>query len=143
MLKLPAPELNVRSVMGLVSYLTAMGIDTSSVLAAAGLHPNPQAAVPERISRTAWLAAHHEAVRVTRDPLLCLHVSAWLPFGSLDVLDYLLVRSTTVGEGMARLQLDGCLSPALRLAQTGEMNAVDFHFSATATSRFGFRSDRA
>lgn len=102
MLKLPTPELNVRSVMGLVSYLTAMGVDTSSVLAAAGLHPNPQAAVPERISRTAWLAAHHEAVRVTRDPLLCLHVSAWLPFGSLDVLDYLLVRSTTVGEGMAR-----------------------------------------
>ena len=35
MLKLPTPELNVRSVMGLVSYLTAMGVDTSSVLAAA------------------------------------------------------------------------------------------------------------
>jgi AraC-like DNA-binding protein len=102
MLKLPAPELNVRSVMGLVSYLTAIGVDTSSVLAAAGLHPNPQAPVPERISRSAWLAAHHEAVRVTRDPLLALHVSAWLPFGSLDVLDYLLVRSTTVGEGMVR-----------------------------------------
>lgn len=102
MLKLPSPELNVRSVMGLVSYLTAIGSDPSSVLTAAGLHPDPHAPVPERISRQAWCAAHQEAVRVARDPLLCLHVSSWLPFGSLDVLDYLLVRSTTVREGVSR-----------------------------------------
>ena len=124
MLKFPAPELNARSVLGLVAYLTAIGIDPSSVFAAAGLRPDPQAGVPERISRTAWLAAHLEAVRVTRDPLLCLHIAAWLPFGSLDVVDYLLVRSTTISEGVARSIR---YTPILHEGVGGRMEVIGNH----------------
>ena len=57
---------------------------------------DPDARIPAHQLRTAW----REAIRITDDPLLPLHLATALPPGSLGIVEYLVRSAPTIGEAI-------------------------------------------
>jgi AraC-like DNA-binding protein len=93
----------------LARYVTARGYDSGPILQLTGIRgrdlADPDMRVPETASREAW----HQAIALTGDDAIGLHVAEWLPRGSLDLVEYALRTSATLGDGLDRLARYGRL----------------------------------
>lgn len=91
------------STKAILSVCNERGIESESLLKAAGIDPallaNGNSRIPVAQISTLW----HEAEQRTGDQLLGLRASQRLPFGANKIIDYLLMASATAQEGFTRL----------------------------------------
>jgi AraC-like DNA-binding protein len=94
----------------LLAVLAADGVDVAPLRRAGGLEQahldDPDARVPLRSATAVWA----EAVRVTGDPALGLHVADRLERGALGVLEYGVRHSATLRQGLAQIVRYGRLA---------------------------------
>jgi AraC-like DNA-binding protein len=85
----------------LIDLVERAGCDSSSIRQLRGLTDltDPDLRVPEESVETAWSLA----ATLTRDPSIGIHLADALPRGALDLVEYSLRASATVGEGLERL----------------------------------------
>jgi len=87
----------------LIEACARLGLDTSQILAAAGLEratiENSDARIPIEQMQTLW----RKAYELSKDPHLALHAIEVLPFGAYRVIDYLAGHAPTVGEAIAKV----------------------------------------
>jgi AraC-like DNA-binding protein len=87
----------------LIGAFARLGYHVGSLLSRAGLRPgdldDPDARLPAR----AWTALIEEATRQRALPNLALRLAAEMPLGAFPLLDYVVVTSDTVGEGLKQL----------------------------------------
>jgi AraC-like DNA-binding protein len=91
------------SIVGLLAYARAIGIQTSGVLAEVGLEPasleGAEARVPEPANNAIWKAL----AAASRDPDFGLHFAERMTVDAFDVVGHVLARSQTFGEGLERV----------------------------------------
>jgi len=87
----------------LVEALERLGHDVPSLLAAAGLAPGDLADPDARASCEAYGAIVEAARRAKPLKNLALRLAAETPIGSYPLLDYLILTSDSVGEGLRQL----------------------------------------
>jgi AraC-like DNA-binding protein len=104
----PDPRVGAHGVRHLLSVLAADGIDVRPLRRAAGLDTlsGPYPRIPVRRAAAAWT----EAVRLTGDEALGLHVAARLARGSLGALEYAVRHSSTVRQGLGQVVRYGRLA---------------------------------
>jgi len=87
----------------IVDACAALGLDTTALLAAAGLVrselDDPDARIPGEKVMALWREAYARA----GDPDLALHAVEALPFGAYTVIDFLARTSTTIGAALERI----------------------------------------
>jgi AraC-like DNA-binding protein len=106
-----------RAVRFAVAVLRAQGHDVAALLRAAELDAAQIADVDARMSHAAVLAFWDQAVRVTGDELLGLHLGAEVRPAAFDALGYVFRTSATLGDGLRRLaQYHRFIDDALTLA---------------------------
>jgi AraC-like DNA-binding protein len=90
-------------VSGLLAYARAAGIATDGALEAVGLSSaalqGPEARVTHRANNELWARLS----AASGDPDFGLHFAERLDVGAFDVVGYLVARSRTFGEGLARV----------------------------------------
>src|SRR6266540_925605 len=115
----PAEAHDTRELRGMLSVLAQLGYDLDSLLAMAGLQredvENPDAV----ISPSACAAVLAAAQRERRVANLPLQLAVHTPIGTTPLLDYLIVSSESVGQGLERL------ARYLRLVNPGIRLVVD------------------
>ena len=112
-------------VRGMLRVLEDLGYDLDALLAAAGLQRrdvgDPDALLPSRACATVFEKAHRER-RVCN---LALHLAQRTPVGANPLLDYLIVTSDSVGQGLERLaRYLRLVNPNVGLAVRRERSAV-------------------
>src|SRR6188508_431676 len=85
----------------LIAFLERQEIDASPIRSLPGLSDltDPDARVPEASAESAWKLA----AQLTGDGAIGLHVAAGLPRGALDLVEYALRSSASLGVGLERL----------------------------------------
>lgn len=110
---------DTREVRGMLRVLSQLGYDLDALLAAAGLRredvENPDSVIAPTACAAVFAAAHEER----RVPNLALQLAVRTPVGATPLLDYLIVSSDSVGEGLQRL------TRYLRLVNPGIHLAID------------------
>ncbi|MFA6508296.1 MAG: AraC family transcriptional regulator [Treponemataceae bacterium] len=84
----------------LLRYLESIGIEPLSLLEAAGIDPSLVHSPDSRIPVDAYLAIEEKAAAMTSDPCFGLHVGQFYAPGSWSILDYIVMNSRTLGEGL-------------------------------------------
>jgi AraC-like DNA-binding protein len=104
----PDPRVGAHGVRHLLAVLAADGVDVRAVRRAAGLGEveGPYARIP--VARTA--AAWREAVRLTGNEALGLHVAERLERGRLGALEYAVRHSSDLRQGLGQLVRYGRLT---------------------------------
>jgi AraC-like DNA-binding protein len=82
--------------------LQAAGADAEAVLARVGLSPDDLTDPERRLPREIILALWEGALEVTGDEAFGLHVAEQIRPGTLDVLEYLVRSSATLGDAIGR-----------------------------------------
>src|SRR5689334_1182755 len=97
----PGPSVQGWMLPHLIDWVDRQGCDSSSIRQLRGLGDltDPDLRVPEVSVETAWRLA----AALTRDESIGIHVAESLPRGALDLVEYSLRSSATVGEGLERL----------------------------------------
>src|SRR5215471_9789069 len=108
---------DMREVRGMLHGLEQLGFDLNALLATAGLRrcdvEDPDAIVSPRACATVFENANRER----RIPNLALQLADRTPIGANPMLDYLLVTSDSVGQGLDRLtRYLRLVNPAVGLA---------------------------
>lgn len=111
------PTIAATSTLAMVRTAAARGVDTSDLLAAAGLTQehleDPDARIPGPTVLALWNGLRER----TADPALQLAAPATLPFGAYRVIDYLVAASATVGDGVRRFaRFFGLIAEAVTLS---------------------------
>ena len=91
---------------------------------------DPDVRVPEAVTEMAW----HLAATLTRDEALGIHVAESLPRGALDLIEYALRSSPSLGKGLDRLARYGRLLSdrvAARTHRKGESLLLLVHDTGT------------
>ena len=106
-----------REVRGMLRVLEELGYDLGALLAQAGLRredvENPEAYVSPAACGAVFAAAHQQR----RVPNLPLRIAEHTPVGASPLLDYLIVSSDSVGQGLDRLtRYLRLVNPGVRLA---------------------------
>jgi AraC-like DNA-binding protein len=107
---------DTREVRGMLRALGDLGFDLGALLSSAGLRrsdvENPDAYLPPAACAAVFAAAHAER----RVDNLALQLALRTPVGATPLLDYLIVSSDSVGEGLSRLtRYLRLVNPAIRL----------------------------
>jgi AraC-like DNA-binding protein len=93
-------------VRAMVEGFRALGLDVPAILAdaevSAACLDDAEFRIPEVNVMSLWLSAERRWTEAGRE-LLGLHTGANVPLGALDVLDYLVGTSTTLGDAFNRL----------------------------------------
>ena len=122
----PAVEAHdTRELRGMLRVLAELGYDLDALLATAGLQredvENPDAVIAPSACAAVFAAAHRER----RVPNLPLQLAVHTPVGTTPLLDYLIVSSDTVGQGLDRLaRYLRIVNPGIRLVVSGDSNPV-------------------
>jgi AraC-like DNA-binding protein len=100
----------------MLRVLPQLGYDLNALLASAGLQredvENPDAVIAPRACAAVFAAAH----RARRVPNLALQLAVHTPVGTTPLLDYLIVSSNSVGQGLERLaRYLRLVNPGIRL----------------------------
>ncbi|MHB1192113.1 MAG: AraC family transcriptional regulator [Longimicrobiales bacterium] len=104
------------STLAMVRTATARGFETADVLEEAGLTRDSLEDPDARIAAPTVLAIWNALRERTGDPTLQLVAPSSLPFGAYRVLDYLILASATVGEGVRRFaRFFGLIADAVTL----------------------------
>ena len=108
---------DVREVRGMLRCLEELGYDLDGLLTAAGLRRTDVEDPNAYISPAACAAVFAAARREQRLPNLALQLALRTPVGATPLLDYLIVSSDSVGDGLERLvRYLRLVNPAIRLA---------------------------
>ena len=112
----PADAHGVGEVRGMLRVLEQLGYDLDALLDSAGLK-RPDVADPDAfLSATACAAVFENADRERRIPNLALQLAQRTPVGANPLLDYLIVSSDSVGQGLERLtRYLRLVNPSIRL----------------------------
>jgi AraC-like DNA-binding protein len=106
-----------REVRGMLRCLEELGYDLDGLLASAGLQRTDVEDPNTYISPAACAAVFTSARRERRVPNLALRLALRTPVGATPLLDYLIVSSDSVGQGLERLvRYLRLANPAIRLA---------------------------
>jgi len=90
----------------LVAWLESQNFDATEIKRLPGLDSNdPDRRVRESSAEAAW----RTAATLTRDDALGVHVAEWLPKGALDLIEYAVRSSASLGSGLERLARYGCV----------------------------------
>jgi len=95
--------LSMTDLRALIRAFARLGYDVQSLLSHAALRPCDLDDPDARLPANGWAALIEEAVRQRPLPNLALHLAAEIPLGAFPLLDYLVVTSDTVGEGLKQL----------------------------------------
>ena len=111
------PSIAATSTLAMVRTAVARGVETTDVLAGAGLTrefvEDPDARIPGPTVLGIWNALRER----TGDPALQLFAPTTLPFGAYRVIDYLVATSATVGDGVRRfVRFFGLIADAVTLS---------------------------
>jgi len=106
------PTLTAATVRAMLSALERLGHDGPSLLGAVGLRPSDVDDPDSRISCLTMGALLGLAQQRRPIPNLDLRLAMETPLGAYPLLDYLIVTSSTVGEGMRRLATHAQLTGA-------------------------------
>lgn len=87
----------------LIDACARLGLDTSQILAAAGLERATIDDCDARIPIEQMQALWRKAYELSKDPHLALHAVEVLPFGAYRVIDYLAGCAPTVGGAIAKV----------------------------------------
>jgi AraC-like DNA-binding protein len=108
---------DVREVRGMLRCLEELGYDLDGLLASAGLKRTDVEDPNTYLSPAACTAVFASARRERRIPNLALQLALRTPVGATPLLDYLIVSSDSVGQGLERLvRYLRLVNPAVRLA---------------------------
>src|SRR5262245_42123409 len=115
---LPAAEPHdTREVRGMLRVLAQLGYDLDALLGAAGLNRQDVEDPDSVIAPSACAAVFTAAQKARRVPNLALQLAVHTPVGTTPLLDYLIVSSDSVGEGLHRLaRYLRLVNPGIRLA---------------------------
>jgi AraC-like DNA-binding protein len=129
---------------GLLKGLTALNLDVPAILESAALDPrqleDPEVRFAEPVLLQLWQAAER---RYTGE-LFSLEVGARIPFGALELIDYVVVASPTLGESIANLVHHGSLcssgfvytvTPTQRDGEDGMRLTLDHRYGAALIPR--------
>jgi AraC-like DNA-binding protein len=90
----------------LIAWLESQSIDAAPISRLPGIVTNdPDRRVSESTAEAAWRLA----ATMTHDAAIGLHVAEWLPRGALDLIEYAVRSSPSLGSGLERLARYGCL----------------------------------
>lgn len=84
----------------LLRYLESIGVDPLSLLKVVGIDPDLVHSPDSRIPVEIYLTIEEKAVAMTGDPCFGLHVGQFYAPGSWSLLDYIVMNSRTLGEGL-------------------------------------------
>lgn len=84
----------------LLRYLESIGVDPLSLFKAVGIDPDLAHSPDSRIPVEVYLTIEEKAVAMTGDPCFGLHVGQFYAPGSWSILDYIVMNSRTLGEGL-------------------------------------------
>jgi len=109
----------------MLAALEQLGYDLDALLASAGLHradvENPEAYISPSACAAVFVRAQHER----RVPNLALQLAVHTPIGANPLLDYLIVSSDAVGEGLQRLaRYVRLVNPAVHVTVNDESDPV-------------------
>ena len=91
----------------LIAWVESRGADAAPIRRLFGPTTlrDPNVRVPDAVTDLAW----RHAARLTRDEALGIHLAESLPRGALDLIEYALRSSPTLGQGLDRLARYGRL----------------------------------
>src|SRR6476646_8501174 len=91
----------------LIAWVQNCGVDAEPVRRLFGQTrlDDPRVRIPEAVTEKAWRLA----ATLTRDEALGIHLAESLPRGALDLIEYALRSSASLGEGLDRLARYGRL----------------------------------
>ena len=116
---------DAREVRGMLRVLEQLGYDLDALLASAGLARADVENPDINISPSACAAVFDSARRERRVPNLALQLAQRTPIGTTPLLDYLIVSSDSVAQGLNRLVRYLCLvNPGARLVINDDDNPV-------------------
>ena len=97
----PGPTVQGWVLPHVIDWVDRQGCDSTPIRRLPGLGDlaDPDVRVPEASAETAW----NLAATLTRDAAIGIHVAESLPRGALDLLEYALRSSASVGAGLERL----------------------------------------
>src|SRR5262245_53789430 len=90
----------------LIAWLDSQNCDTAPIRRLPGMVTDDP---DRRISETTAEAAWRLAATMTNDVAIGVHVAEWLPRGALDLIEYAVRSSPSLGSGLERLARYGCL----------------------------------
>jgi AraC-like DNA-binding protein len=116
----------------LIGWVESRGVDASPIRRLFGRIPleDPNVRVPEAMTEAAWRLA----ADATRDEALGVHLAESVPRGALDLIEYALRSSSSLGKGLDRLARYGRLLSdrvAARTDRKGESFLFLVHDAAT------------
>jgi AraC-like DNA-binding protein len=112
----PDPH-DTRELRGMLAVLERIGYDLDALLASAGLKREDVENPDAYISPAACAAVFAGAVRQRRVANLALQLALQTPIGATPLLDYLIVSSDSVGQGLDRLvRYLRIVNPGIRIA---------------------------
>jgi hypothetical protein len=114
------PTFSAGSVRGLLAAFERLGHDVSLLLSASGLRPSDLEDPDARIPCAAVGALFGTAQQSRPIQNLALRLAQETPLGAFPLLDYLIVTSSTVGEGMRRFARHALLIGAPMLIDVRE-----------------------
>jgi AraC-like DNA-binding protein len=116
---------DVREVRGMLHALEQLGYDLDVLLGSAGLQRRDVEDPDAFLSPRACATVFENADRERRVPNLALQLAQRTPVGANPLLDYLLVTSDSVGQGLERLaRYLRLVNPSVGLALRRESSAV-------------------
>ena len=108
---------DVREVRGMLRVLEQLGYDLDALLAGASLSRGDVENPDRYISPSACAAVFARAHQERRVPNLALQLALHTPIGATPLLDYLIVSSDSVGQGLERLvRYLRLVNPGIRLS---------------------------
>ena len=132
-------ELHGRTASGLMlqsllGYARMQGIDVDALLRQARIDASRLDDPDYRVPESARLMLWRRLPPLSKDPFFGLHVPQHASIGALDVVDYALCYSETVGDALARfVRFSRILADALEMDVTRRGKLVWFERTAYAT----------
>jgi AraC-like DNA-binding protein len=128
---------DMREVRGMLRGLEQLGFDLDVLLATAGLQRRDVEDPDAVLSARACATVFENAYRERRIPNLALQLAERTPIGANPVLDYLVVTSDSIGQGLDRLtRYLRLVNPTVGLAVQRECSPVRIVIDRTQSALF-------
>ena len=105
-LRTRGPSVQTWAFPHLLAWLESQGFDAAPISRLPGIVTNdPDRRVSESTAETVWRLA----ATMTNDAAIGVHLAEWLPRGALDLIEYAVRSSSSLGSGIERFARYGCL----------------------------------
>ena len=105
-LRTRGPSVQTWAFPHLLAWLESQGFDAAPISRLPGIVTNdPDRRVSESTAEAVWRLA----ATITKDAAIGVHLAEWLPRGGLDLIEYAVRSSSSLGSGLERFARYGCL----------------------------------